>query len=405
MLGPGGLFPVPRGLVAAYEDPEDIPAIPDHAYCEECVDITGIPAVQTSPDGVFCLDVPAGLSFRLLAQKGQFRRVRAVTAPAGAGTEEELDEALTTLPSITDADQGDTIPRMAVVLGDYDRVQDVLAKAGMGQVDGDYEFVEGSETGSWHAYDNQGDGSWPDNDYGYPIEELFGDLDQMLQYHIIFVPCTYNSSAGNTLALDAQVQQNLRDYVWSGGKLYVSDYSYYFVDMPWTEFLDFANPIGGSCSETDLPTGCNHGPSFDTPGTVNDDLLREWLSLLLEDDGLGIEDLLLLENFDTIGAVGAGHVGQDPDTSESLYAEPRVWVEGPWAYEEEDWPSPDFDATSPHPLTVSWPHNCGRVVFTTYHTIGSTGDGHWGLLYQERMLYFLLMEIGACQDEVPVVVE
>lgn len=403
VMGPGGLFPVARALVAAYSDPGAIPEIPDHAYCEECVDITGIPAVQTSPDGAFCLDVPAGMSFSLMVQKGQFRRIREYDAPDEAGSEEEIEAALTTLPSISDETLGDTIPRMALAIGDYDRVQDVLAKAGMGELEMDYTFVEGSETGIWHAFDNVGDGSFPDNDYGYPIEDLLTDLDQMLNYHIIFFPCTYNSSKANYLALDADVQQNLRDYVWAGGKLYVSDYSYYLVDMPWTDFIDFVDPLYGGCVETDLPTGCNHGPSFDTPGTVLDELMAVWVDLLMEEDGLDLEDLMLLENFDTIGSVGEGYVGQDPEDSSDLYAPPKVWVEGPWAYEEEDWPASDFDAESSHPLTVSWPYNCGRVVYTTYHTIGDTGSGHYGLLYQERMLYFLLMEIGVCQDDVAII--
>ena len=31
--------------------------------------------------------------------------------------------------------------------------------------------------------------------------------------------------------------------------------------------------------------------------------------------------------------------------------------------------------------------------------------GHEGLLPQEKILYFLLMEMGVCQDDVPVVVK
>ncbi|MFO8070289.1 MAG: hypothetical protein R6V85_00320 [Polyangia bacterium] len=405
VLGPGGLFPVARALVAAYQDPGAIPEIPDGVYCEECVDITGIPAEQTSPDGLFCLDVEAGSELHLAVRKGQFLRVREYVAPDSPGEEIELDQDLLTLPSQRDDQAGDMVPSMALAIGDYDRVEDVLAKAEMGEVSPSYLFVEGSEVGIWDAYDNAGDGSWPDGDYGLPIEDLLRDLGRMLQYHIIFVPCTYNSAEGNYLALEPEVQQNLRDYVWAGGKLYVSDYSYYLVEMAWNDFLDFANPIAGSCDETALPGGCNHGPAFDTPGTVLDDLMLEWLAVLMDEDGLEIEDLLLMENFDTIGALGEGVVGLDPDTQEEIVQQPKVWVEGPWAYEEEDWPDPEFDAESPHPLTVTWPYNCGRVVYTTYHTIGSTGDGHYGLHYQEAILYFLVMELGVCQDDVPVVVE
>ena len=111
-----------------------------------------------------------------------------------------------------------------------------------------------------------------------------------------------------------------------------------------------------------------------------------------------------MENWDNIGDIGPGYVGEDPDSGDDIMMEPKVWVEGPWAYDPEDWPSAGFDAESPHPLTVSWPYNCGRVVYTTYHTMGTTQGGqHSGLYEQEMILYFLLMEIGVCQDDVPVI--
>ena len=56
----------------------------------------------------------------------------------------------------------------------------------------------------------------------------------------------------------------------------------------------------------------------------------------------------------------------------------------------------------PHPLTVSWPYNCGRVLYTTYHSVGAMGGTHSGLLPQEEILFYLVMEIGLCQDEVVV---
>ena len=64
-----------------------------------------------------------------------------------------------------------------------------------------------------------------------------------------------------------------------------------------------------------------------------------------------------------------------------------------------------FDALGPaHPLTVSWPYNCGRVIYTTYHTVGAAGGGaHAGLDAQEMLLYFLVMEIGVCQDDIPII--
>ena len=41
------------------------------------------------------------------------------------------------------------------------------------------------------------------------------------------------------------------------------------------------------------------------------------------------------------------------------------------------------------------PAGCGRVLFSTYHT---TESQHAGLYPQERILLYLIMEIGTCRD-------
>jgi hypothetical protein len=295
------------------------------------------------------------------------------------------------------------IPHMAVALGDYDQVEDILAKAGMGTLDAGYTFEQGSEVGVWDAYDNKIPASWPDTNYGLLLSDLLHDLDAMMGYHIIFFPCSYN--ANWDFMLEEAVIDNVRDYVWAGGKIYVSDYGYYVVDMVWNDFLHFLGYGGDTCAEAASPSGCNHGPPFDSPATVDDALMHEWIDLIVADtpDPLD-DDLVMAENWDTIGAIAPGVVGEDPESGDPISQEPKVWVEGPWAYDADDLPDPDFDVETPHPLTVSWPYNCGRVIYTTYHTVGATGGGqHAGLYSQEMLLYFLVMELGVCQDDVPVI--
>jgi hypothetical protein len=409
VLGPGGLFPVARALVAAYPDAESIPEIPDGAYCEECIDITGISAAQTSPDGAFCLRLTPGRTYELVVQKGQFRRIRTYTVKAGVGETVDLDQELITLPSVRDDDLGDMIPHIAVILGDSDPIEDVLAKAGLGEESTGNQWVRGSEEGIWDAYDNRDNVEYPN--YGANPGPMLRDLNAMLDYHIIFVPCAYNASRLNTTLIhDPVVQQNIRDYVWQGGKIYVSDYSYYAVDSPWDEFLFFVDThaASGGCAEAGTPDGCNHGPPFQSPGKVKDGLLKEWLTILMEDKGKTIDDLTLYENWNTIGEMGPGIIGRDPDSGDDIMGSPSVWVEGPWTYDDDDIDSIEYsewDATTQHPLTVSWPYNCGRAIYTTYHTVGATGGAglHEGLIEQEMILYFLLMELGVCQNAVPVV--
>jgi hypothetical protein len=47
-------------------------------------------------------------------------------------------------------------------------------------------------------------------------------------------------------------------------------------------------------------------------------------------------------------------------------------------------------------LTVTYePAGCGRVLYSTYHTTANTPPG---LAPQERILVYLIMEIGVCKD-------
>ena len=51
-----------------------------------------------------------------------------------------------------------------------------------------------------------------------------------------------------------------------------------------------------------------------------------------------------------------------------------------------------------YPMTLGFPYGCGRVLYTTYHTVGEMSGPHAGLEVQERILVYLIMEIGVCQS-------
>ncbi|MCD6497514.1 MAG: hypothetical protein J7M25_04315 [Deltaproteobacteria bacterium] len=373
--GPGKLFPVSGAIVAAYTAPPE--AIPDHVYCEPCAE-PGVAHVFSNPDGSFELSVMPGGHFWLSVQKGQFRHVQEYSVPGGAGTYVLTDD-YTTLPSRTDPDKGDTIPKIALATGSYDHMEDIFGKVGMGSVDpADGTFDWGSEQGIFDVYDNGGDGSGPS------FSDLLHDVNKMEQYHIIFVPC----SDGVSDYTDSDVQDNMKQYVWDGGKWYIADWSEEWVNSAWPEFLDFGNC--GSDWGTGDELDCDGSPEYDSvPGHALDPDLAAWLAA----QGISPDALSLEENWDEISGIHEGFVGYDPEHGQGpnheLYMLPRVWVEGP------------VDGAT-RPLTVSWPYNCGRVLYTTYHSVGAMGGTHSGLLPQEEILFYLVMEIGLCQDEVVV---
>ena len=50
------------------------------------------------------------------------------------------------------------------------------------------------------------------------------------------------------------------------------------------------------------------------------------------------------------------------------------------------------------PMTISGQYGCGRMMFSTYHT---TEDAHSGLIPQELILLYIILEIGVCHDSPP----
>ena len=81
----------------------------------------------------------------------------------------------------------------------------------------------------------------------------------MAAYHIVFIPCSFSSGTSCNSSQPAgtpKVQQNLKQYVAAGGKLYATDYAYEFVRQPWPGFISrqcTSEPIGMFFSGSALP--------------------------------------------------------------------------------------------------------------------------------------------------------
>ena len=93
----------------------------------------------------------------------------------------------------------------------------------------------------------------------------------------------------------------------------------------------------------------------------------------------------IVGNWNFIESVSTVQVGHTPG-GDPIFNEPRIFVIG--GSDEEPLPK--------RPLTVTYePAGCGRVLYSTYHT---TDELHAGLVPQERVLLYLIMEIGLCTD-------
>jgi hypothetical protein len=340
VYAPNGTLPLSNALV--YVTSEEPAAIPDGAYCDQCVKLQEGTFAVSAPDGKFEIktDLPKGKVF-VVVQKGQFRRVRSLEIDKEGPVDLSKDE--TTLPGRSDPSKGDDVPKMVVLKddADFDVIDESLKKLGITE------------------FDIKQDRS------------LLLDETALGKYHVVFIPCG-NSDDEN--ATSPQAQANMQAFVAKGGKLYVTDWSYEFVRQPFPGFLSWEG-------ETAAIGSAASGDEWDAPATAVDQGLSDWLA------ATGDSSFTVEGNWTTIKDV-ITQKGKNPKGEEVDIA-PKVWVTGKKGNVE-------------FPTTVSFENQCGRVLFSTYHTENSSfGSGSTSLTAQEKALLYVLLEVGVCVGERP----
>ncbi len=335
VYAPNGTLPLAGTLVYITDAQPD--PIPQQTYCDKCITIPAGTFVVSKADGTFSLPVKAttGKHF-LVVQKGQFRRVR----PFNVEKEGELrfDKTFTSLPGKRDATLGDDVPKMVVLKGPskFDKIEESLTKLGITEIE-----VQNSR-------------------------DLVKNAAELQKYHVVFIPC---DDRDNPQSATAETRQNLQAFVKSGGKLYVTDWSYEWVRQPFGGFLGF---------DGDQSFGQTTVSEYDGAGTVVDPGLKDWLT------AVGETSFTLQGSYTRINYANT-LPGLDPDGKDTLIT-PKVWM------------NVDYNS-KPYASTVSFEQQCGRVLFSTYHTEGGFG-GSGQFLAQEKALLYILLEVTACAGEI-----
>lgn len=385
VYAPNFEIPVSGALVWASKDKPD--GIPQTVYCEACVDLicAETPWTLSEPDGSFELNLDSG-TWWVAVQKGQFLNINEIEVAPGSTN---LGATLTSLPGQNEPANDRYIPKIAVALGSYDRLEDGLGKLGLGDTQinmNTYSESLISGTEQFDIWDNGGA-------FGTNLD-IMGDFAQLVQnyplleqYHIIFVPCSNDLAL---FGLDDQAKANVRAWVENGGKWYASDWSNEFVEEVFPQYQEFFTELGSA----DL------GGVYDSTGTVLDPDLLEWLDALpyaLKDinpqNGGGgfptINDLPLIETVDNWSGVAATPaILVEDGMGGTVDVGHKTWVEGPG----DGFTIPGGN----HPLTISAEYGCGKLMFTTYH-MAEGSDTYIGLTPQELVLLYLILEIGVCQ--------
>lgn len=374
VYAPNGEIPVSGALVYLAQD--EPAGIPQQVYCSECVELPcGARHTFTEPDGSFSLEADLGSKY-LVVQKGQFMRVSSIDV---AG-EVMLSTELTTLPGVNDPDAGLYIPKIALAVGRHDSLQHALGKLGLGDI------YDGTIWPGSQQFDMYLNGQFF-QDVEAEFTDLLQDYEEMSKYHIIFVPCTDDLQEQQ---FTPEVVENIRRWVEAGGKWYVADWSAEYVEDLFPQYQTFFGE----------PQAIEQDP-YDTVGTVLDPELLAWLQALPDDlkdinplnpdapEPLPKMDALpQVELVDNWSGVEAVHPVEVMDANGDLVdVGHHVWVEGPGG------------GSVPggiHPMSVTGEYGCGRVMFTTYHTV-QAGFDYVGLTPQELILMYLILEIGVCQ--------
>ncbi len=377
MYAPNGTDPVANAVVYVPENPEALSTlgiIPQRASTCENPGTSVKTKTCSAIDGSFSLsNVPAGRT-KIVIAKGLFKKSIDVDVKAGRTT--VLTKEQTTLPSTTGS--GSQIPRIAVVTGSYDRMEDVLAKLGLGEVDSYGELIIGTE--KFTLID--GDGSLYDYNY-QTFNVLLDSITELKKYDLIIINCgTYYEDK----LIEPQVLTNLRQFVQDGGRLYVTDLSYDYVEQPFPEFVDF---FGSDATPSGTAEEMNSAEVGDGGITTNADVLQEglknWLGSSVKcgstskptntENCLNADGTVHIEDFLGGWAVINGpHSGKD--------AVVTLWTRGNVSW--EGW----FSGVKP--LTLTFSSGSGRVLYSSYHT---SGTPHPYFMPQERILQYLIFEM------------
>jgi hypothetical protein len=222
------------------------------------------------------------------------------------------------------------------------------------------------------------------------FDTLLRDPARMKGYNIIFINCTEN--VFEDLLADASVRTNVLDYVAAGGRLYVTDWSYDYIEQieSFSSVIDFEPGASGATPEPANAAAIGSGGEV-IQARVLDEKLAEWLRAVearTGDEVITPANTVLIEDF-LIQWVEQFGVAQNEQS--------KVWIAG------------TIGGMNDRPLTVTYDYDqCGRWLYSSYHTAGRGLSG-WdgvtpfpayctasGLTAQDRVLEYLILHVADC---------
>jgi len=290
-----------------------------------------------------------------------------------------------------------TYPKVAVVTGDLDRMQDVLAKIaplGYGTINSDNRLEPGDENSNNLTFiDGNGDLTGL-SDY-YTFDKYLNGARSLSDFDIVFINCG-TSSEYEALLTSVGVRTVLSNYVNNGGTLYVTDLSYDYVNQVFPEFADFY----GQTSQ--ISAGALNAAQHGTGGIpinarVNVTSLATWLGTITVNAGssggpgnpdddcrtLGASYSTRTGALNGDGTIPVGDLLNNWALIDNVYDSSTTAVISSGSY--------TLDGVANRLLTLSRNIGSGRVIYSSYHTADTCPTPNFWP--QERVLEYLIFEV------------
>jgi hypothetical protein len=329
----------------------------------------------TDDQGAFVLKSLTPDHYQIQVERGAFKTQFDVDARSAVG-EIEVGAVVLQQPN------GSAAAAIALVTGEYDHMENVLAKSGFGDLDAFGNLIPGSER--FDIFDGTGylNGSYPQ------FSALFDNTPntgaaKIYDYDIVFINCGAeedpNFFEGAVKPDDANVAAILRDYVQKGGRLYATDWAYDYIEQAFPEFLDFygVNTDASEPERLDMAQVGDDEIILENAEVLDNDLKvflanstcsdRPSGNCLNPNGGLYIEGFL-----DSWAVLEGAHTGV---SGVKLYTRGEITIAG--------------GEPLLKPLTASFAFGAGYVFYSSYHSEDLNSPG---LLPQERVLQYLIFE-------------
>jgi hypothetical protein len=401
----------------------DLPPIPSGIptgglSCDRCEDQDLGPLLAgaiTDASGNFVIEgnVPVGVEFLLVVKAGKFRRVVRHTLPAEAAC--QTTALPTTLPgnparlprSTSDGDAVN-LPKIAVTTGRIDAMECVFEKMGIAAG----EFGNYGSDAKLNIYRGKGPSGTPEGasiDGSTPNDlDLYGSLERLQSYDMIVSDCEGLGwdGANGSFAERIANGDKIREYVNRGGRLFASHLSMSWLHLNGSTAWSAADPIAtGLAAASTWDTNSSLQSNLSTAGTGVVSLVGSRPQVSPRIDGFA--SWLVNEGVTTA-----------PDYRFNI-TDPRSLTTGPGTETEEFVYRSDgnqrvqqfsFDTPYGAPEEAS----CGRVAYSGFHVAATAGladpfanvtfPAHCSgnLTNQEKVLLYMLFDLGACVGDEPV---